>query len=188
MEEIEVKFLDIDVAEVQQKLKILGAMKKYDRVFRDRIFDFPGWPLDADSSWLRLRDKGDKITLSFKRRFGISEAGDAGMEETEIVVDDFERTSTLLLKLGMEIKFDEEKRRVHFELEEMEVDIDTWPLIPSYLEIEAKNWKQVREMADKLGLVWSERKQCAAMQVFEKYGVREKDYRILAFDKQVKRS
>jgi len=49
-------------------------------VFKDRVFDYPGWPLDADKSWLRLRDKGDKITLSFKTAIWKSEAGDAGME------------------------------------------------------------------------------------------------------------
>jgi adenylate cyclase class 2 len=187
MEEIEVKFLDIKAADTERKLKKLGAVKKYDRVFKDRVFDYPGWPLDADKSWLRLRDKGDKITLSFKQRFGKSEAGDAGMEEVEIIVSDFEETSVLLMKIGMEVKFDEEKRRVHYEIDDVEVDIDTWPLIPSYMEIEGKNWEGVKKTAEALDLKWEQRKQLGAMQVFEMYGVHEKDYRILTFGEQVKR-
>ena len=114
MEEIEVKFLGIDPAEIEKKLLSLGALKKYDRIFKDRVFDFTWWPLDANYSWLRLRDKGDKLTLSYKRRFGIDkDADDGGMEEVEIKVDDFEKTTLLLEKIGMVQKFNEEKRRVH---------------------------------------------------------------------------
>jgi adenylate cyclase class 2 len=100
MEEIEIKFLEVDPEAMEMTLVRVGAEKKYDRIFRDRVFDFPGWPLDKNKSWLRLRDKGDKITLSYKKRFGVSKTGDAGLEEVEIEVDDFEVTTTLLEKWG----------------------------------------------------------------------------------------
>lgn len=187
MEEIEAKFLNIDADAIEKKLLALGATKKYDRVFRDRVFDFPGWPLDADKAWLRLRDKGDKITLSFKQRFGTSEAGDAGMDEVEIVVDDFENTSNILSKIGMVVKFDQEKRRVHYKLDGVEVDIDTYPLIPTLLEIEGKNWDEVKNTAKKLGLEWSDRKQFSGMQVYDEYGISLKDYLVMTFEKQDKR-
>ena len=187
MEEIEVKFLHIDPKEVEKRLLGLGAEKKYDRVFRDRVFDFPGWPLDAKKSWLRLRDKGDKITLSFKKRFGISKTGDAGLEEVEIGVDDFEATTLILEKIGMIQKFNEEKRRVHFEVDGVDVDIDTWPLMPPYLEIEGEEWGEVRKVADSLGMEWEKRRTTGAMQIYREYGIEEKDYSVLTFDRQVKR-
>jgi len=187
VEEIEVKFLDIDPESMEKKLRALGAVKKYDRIFKDRVFDFPGWPLDKNKSWLRLRDKGDKITLSFKKRYGKSKTGDAGLEEIEVVVSDFEKTTSILERLGMEQKFNEEKRRVHFELDSVDVDIDTWPLMPSYMEIEGRNWEDVRVVADKLGMDWEKRRTTGAMQFYREYGIEEKDYAVLTFDKQVKR-
>ncbi len=189
MEEIEVKFLGIDPAEIEKKLLSLGALKKYDRIFKDRVFDFTGWPLDANYSWLRLRDKGDKLTLSYKRRFGIDkDANDGGMEEVEIKVDDFEKTTLLLEKIGMVQKFNEEKRRVHFELDGVDVDIDTWPLLEPYIEIEGNSWDKVQEMAEKLGLDWNDRKMLAAMQIYELKGINEKEYSVLTFDKQIRRN
>ena len=188
MEEIEAKFLNIDPKKMEDTLLSLGAVKKYDRVFRDRVFDFPGFTLNAQSSWLRLRDKGDKITLSFKRRLkAISGQNDLGMEETEIIVNDFEQTTVLLEKLGMIQKFNEEKRRIHFELNEVEIDIDTWPLLESYLEIEGKSWDIVKETAGKLGLNWEDKKIMPAWEVYKLNGITEMDYSILTFDKQIKR-
>ena len=182
------KFLEVDPKAMEKKLLGLGAVKKYDRIFKDRVFDFPGWPLDKNKAWLRLRDKGDKITLSFKQRFGESTTGDAGMEEVEIKVDDFEKTTLILEKLGMEQKFNEEKKRVHFELDGVDVDIDTWPLMPSYLEIEGKDWGEVEAVAKKLGLDWEKRRTTGAMQFYREYGIEEKDYEVLTFEKQIKRS
>jgi adenylate cyclase class 2 len=188
MEEIEVKFLDIDSDKIEKTLSSLGAHKIYDRIFKDRVFDFLGWPLDAKASWLRLRDKGDKITLSFKKRLGVVKGrDDKGMEEVEIVVNDFEETSKLLESIGMIQKFNEEKRRIHFGLDEVDIDIDTWPMIPTYLEIEGKNWQEVKDVAQKMGLKWENNKKMSGMQVYELYGIREKDYSIITFDKQIKR-
>lgn len=188
MEEIEVKFLDIDPKQVEKKLLNLGAKRLYDRVFKDRVFDYPGWPLDKKSSWLRLRDKGDKITLSFKKRLGVIKGqNDKGMEENEITVNSFEETSEILGKIGMVQKFNEEKRRVHFILNDLEIDIDCWPLIPPLLEIEAKDWESVEQIAQKLGFSWEDKKITSAMQVYEIYGINAKDYLVLTFDKQIKR-
>lgn len=188
MEEIEVKFLEVNPKAIEGKLLALGAKKVYDRIFRDRVFDYPDWRLDNDHSWLRLRDKGDKITLSFKKRLGVEKGkDDGGMEEVEIKVGDFEKTTVILEKLGMIQKFNEEKRRVHFELDGVDVDIDTWPLMKPYLEIEGGNWEEVKEMAEKLGMDWGKKRITGAMQFYREYGIEEKDYEVLTFERQVKR-
>ena len=60
--------------------------------------------------WLRLRDEGDKVTLTYKKRFGTGEKfKDEGMYEKEIVVSDFEKTADILNAIGMVEKFYEEK-------------------------------------------------------------------------------
>jgi adenylate cyclase class 2 len=188
MEEIEVKFLDIDPKKIEKSLIALGAKKIYDRVFKDRVFDFPGYPLDSKASWVRLRDKGEKITLSFKQRLGVVKGkNDKGMEEVEVIVNDFEQTSLLLEKLGMIQKFNQEKCRVHFELETTDIDLDTSPMIPTYLEIEGKSWEKVKNLAEKLDLKWKDKKKMSTMQIYELHGINEKDYSILTFKKQIKR-
>lgn len=37
-------------------------------------------------------------------------------------------------------------------LDNIEIDIDSWPMIPTYLEIEAKDEKQINNMVKKLSL------------------------------------
>ena len=75
MEEIEAKWLDIDPKEIEKRLLKLGAVKKFDAVFRRKVFEFPGWPLNKQGAWLRVRDEGDKVTLGYKRRMGKGEGG-----------------------------------------------------------------------------------------------------------------
>ena len=68
MEEIEVKFLDINPAAIQERLKNIGANKVGQYFYRRRVFDYPDLRLDKQGAWIRLRDEGDKITLTFKQR------------------------------------------------------------------------------------------------------------------------
>lgn len=42
------------------------------------------------------------------------------------------------------------KKTKEYRLGDIEFDIDTWPMIPTYLEIEGKNKEQVAEMIKKL--------------------------------------
>ena len=63
------------------------------------------------------------MTLAFKQRLGTKDgkANDAGMDEVEVVVSDFGKTAEFFLKIGLWQKFDEEKRRIHFELGGVEI-------------------------------------------------------------------
>jgi len=128
MEEIEVKFLNIDPKETEKKLKEAGAEKVFDKVYRRKVFDYPDLRLNDRGAYLRLRDEGDKITLTFKQRLGVKshdgKTNDEGMEEIEIKVSDFEKTAELLTKMGLKEKFYEENRRIRHQLDDIEFDID----------------------------------------------------------------
>ncbi len=188
-EEIECKFLDVDVSGLRSKLAKLGASKRFTRVFKRYIFDFPGWPLDQNNSWLRVRDEGDKVTVSFKQRQGVKKGqNDAGMKEVEVSVDDFEKMAEVFRSIGMVTKFYEENRRTLFELDGVEVAIDEWPMIPPYVEIEGPSWAQVDGVAKKLGFDPKDKMICSTMQVYEKYGIEEKAYEVLTFKKQIRRT
>ena len=69
-----------------------------------------------------------------------------GTKEIEIEVSDFEETNRILNELGYESHTYQESKRTRYMLNGVELDIDSWPYIPSYLEIEGKNEQEVREM------------------------------------------
>src|ERR1044072_9268520 len=124
MEEIEVKFLDIDVAALEKKLLEIGAVKVGEYFYKRQVFDFPGFPLNAQGAWVRLRDEGDKVTFGFKKRIGYEKhdgsGSDEGTEEVEVTVSDFEKTRELLHRIGLIDKFYQENRRIRYEQDGVE--------------------------------------------------------------------
>lgn len=187
MEEIEVKFLDIDVPQLEKRLGEVGAVKQFDHLYRRKVYDHPDRRLNAAAAWVRVRDEVTQVTLGFKQRLAPKGQGeDAGMEEVEVVVSDFAKTCLLLEKIGLTLKFYEENRRTRYTLGTLTFDIDTWPLLDPYLEIEAESWDQVAEGIDLLGLDPAQQKRCATMQVYERAGINELEYKELTFERQVK--
>ncbi|MBN2420724.1 CYTH domain-containing protein, partial [Candidatus Woesearchaeota archaeon] len=67
MEEKEVKFLNINPDEIQEKLKSIGAERVGEMMFRSIAFDHDDFRLDKQAAWLRLRSDGSKTTLAFKK-------------------------------------------------------------------------------------------------------------------------
>jgi len=191
MEEIEVKFLNINPKEVGDELLRLGANKLFDRLYKIKIFDYPDLRLNGEASWLRLRDEGDKITLSYKQRIGIKSVGgetnDDGMKEIEIVVDSFDKTAELIYALGLVDKFYEEKRRVRYVLDDIEFDIDYMPELAPFLEIESDSWEKIDKAIELLGLDPKEKKIFSAFQIYALRGINMLDYSEFRFSGSVKK-
>ncbi|MDP2705639.1 MAG: class IV adenylate cyclase, partial [bacterium] len=166
------------------------AQKTGDYFYKRRVFDYPDWRLDNDHSWLRLRTDGKKTTLTFKKRIGPKKDGgnDDGMEEIEIEVDDFEKTAVLIMKLGFVEKHYVENKRTRWEKDGVEFDIDFWPNIPPYLEIEAQTWEKLDEATGWLGLNSAERKIFSTNQVYKIYGINVKDYPVMTFETKIEKS
>ena len=189
-EEIEAKYLQIDRDAIIQKLEELNAQKQFEIVYRRKVFDYADLRLDKDNSWLRLRDEGDRITLTFKRRLGVTDNqtgfDDAGMEETEIEVSDFDQAAEILIKTGLELKHYAENKRTRYLLDGVEVDIDEWPLIPTYLEIEGFSWDEIDKTATMLGFTPDDKVICSAHQIYARQGIIVNEYQFLTFDQQIK--
>ncbi|MEI6650459.1 MAG: CYTH domain-containing protein [Candidatus Moraniibacteriota bacterium] len=109
------------------------------------------------------------------------------MEEIEVEVDDYEMTKMLLAKLGLIEKHEGEKIRTRWMKGGVEFDIDTWPGIPTFLEIEATSWEDVDNAAESLGLRKDERKVCSVNEMYRHYGIEANDYRKATFEGMVRK-
>ncbi|HWQ60020.1 MAG TPA: class IV adenylate cyclase [Candidatus Fimivivens sp.] len=190
-EEIEVVFLEIDRDVIEKRLGDMGAERIGDIFYRHISFDYPDYRLNADNAWIRLRDEGGQIVLAYKKRLGVTSqdgsTNDEGMEEVEVIVNDYEATRLFLSKIGLIEKHEAEKKRTRWRNGEVEFDIDTWPGIPTFLEIEATSWEGIDEAIEALGLRKDGRKICSANQIYHMYGIDVNDYRKLTFDGMVRK-
>lgn len=148
--EFEAKAVKVDKEEIRKKLKDLGA----NLVFEEKQYTRVTYklPIDLKGGWGRLRTDGDKTTLAIKQ---VVEKSVTGTKEIEIEVSNFEDTRELLKMSGWEEKNYQENLRERWMINDVEFDIDTWPMIDPYLEIEAKDEESVRAWFKKLDLDFS---------------------------------
>lgn len=147
--EIEAKWLNIDVAAQRKLLEKAGAVcVQLERSMMRSIFDYPDKRLEKVGGWVRVRDEGNKITLSYKQ---LNDRTLHGTKEVSVVVDNFETTCNFLRAIGLERVSIQETKRESWKLGDTEVEIDTWPWIPSFVEIEAKTEAELRQAAVTLG-------------------------------------
>lgn len=138
--EYEVRVLDIDKEKIETKLNQLGAQKVADYDYKRRIYNFTP---AVDHKWIRLRTDGKKTTLTIKK---LESLEIDGTKEMEIEVSNFEETDNMLNELGYKSHTYQENKRTRYILNDVELDIDSWPYIPTYLEIEGKDEKSVKDM------------------------------------------
>ncbi|MFA6422303.1 MAG: class IV adenylate cyclase [Candidatus Buchananbacteria bacterium] len=163
--EFEVKILDVNVEEIVSKLDALDAEKIGEKMQKRYVYNFN--PI-RENSWIRLRTSGEKTTLTIKE---ILNDQIDGTKELEITVDDFEKTHLLLEKLGFTPKGYQENKRISYMLDNVEVELDFWPQIPPYMEIEGKNISDVEKIIKKLGFQLSDSTSINTVQVYQKYGI-----------------
>lgn len=165
--EYEVKVLEIDHDEMVKKLESMGAVKKLDALQERYIYDLI--PEDK-SKWIRLRTNGKKTTLTLK---SLEAKTIDGMKEIEIEVSDFEKTNLLLMGLGYKNKGFQQNKRTQYILDDVELDLDHWPHIPEYMEIEGKSKESVEEMIKRLGIDEDKITTMDVDSVYKHYGIKE---------------
>ncbi|WP_371404944.1 CYTH domain-containing protein [Kribbella sp. NBC_00662] len=173
--EYEAKVLEVDPAAVAEKILGLGGRRVADRVMRRLVYDVA----EGDKSrWIRLRDSGTEVTLTMKE---IAHDGIDGTTETEVVVDSFGTTAELLRRIGFEPKSYQENRRTSFELDGAQLELDHWPHIPPYLEIEGRSREHVVEVAATLGYSEHQLTGENTTKVYARYGINLPDIPDLRF-------
>ncbi|NEA67052.1 CYTH domain-containing protein [Streptomyces sp. SID12488] len=150
--EYEAKFLAIDAAGLQAKLTTLGAVQAFPRTLLTRTI-FENSLLD-DGAWLRLRDEGTRSTLTLKQ---VTDATTIdGTTEIETEVADLHAMADILRRVGCVEVRHQENYREEWRLGEVAFDFDTWPGLPTFLEIEGPDEASVRQAAVLLDLDYSE--------------------------------
>ncbi len=144
--EIEAQFLDINKEEIRGKLKRAGAdLKKPEVLMRRVVFDL------GEHEFARVRDEGGgKIVMTYKNV--ADEKSILGTKEVNVTIDDYENGITLLKACGLRSKAEQESYRETWVIGDVEICIDTWPWIPTFVEIEGPSEESVWGTAEKLGL------------------------------------
>jgi adenylate cyclase class 2 len=151
--EIEAKFLKLDHDQVRHKLQELGAELRHPmRLMRRTLLDYPDKRLENDN-WgrLRVRDEGDKITLTYK-----SGGEKEYSQETETTVGSYEVMIELLESIGLVAATAQESKRETWQMGEVEVVLDIWPWLTPYIEIEGPSEQVIQAAALALRLDWKD--------------------------------
>lgn len=163
--EHEAKVLDITPEDIERLILDRGGQKLGDKFMRRFVYDVvPG----DRSKWIRLRDTGTETTLTVKE---ITSDEIDGTHEIEVEVDDFATTNALLAMLGYTPKSYQENKRTSFMLDGAQLEIDTWPLIPPYLEIEAGSKDEVIRVAGLLDFREDQLTGENTLKVYARYGI-----------------
>lgn len=162
--EYEVRILEIDKNKMKEKLEKAGAIFQWEHVQKRYVYDFIP---KVEGKWIRLRTNGVKTTLTIKN---IVSSKIDGMQELEIEVSDFEKTNLILNDLGYTDKGYQENLRCQYLLNGVEIDIDQWPLIPTYMEIEGNSEEEVYKIIELLGIDKSKVTSKDVQSIYRDYG------------------
>ena len=144
--EYEIRILEIDEKSLITNLENLGAKKLGEFYQRRYVYDMKP---AIKGKWIRLRTNGVNHTLAIKSI--ISPLID-GTKELEIEISDFDKCYHILSELGYHERSYQENKRISYKLDDTEIDIDSWPMIPTYVEIEGNNKEEVYKTLEKLSI------------------------------------
>ncbi len=77
-----------------------------------------------------------------------------GTEEIEFEISDSSRASLFLERIGLIAYRHQEKKRHTWRYKNITVDIDIWPKVPTYVELEGNSETDLKAAAASLGFDW----------------------------------
>lgn len=150
MEEIEGKFLEINIADLRKKLKANNAKKIHKMILYKRyVFNL----LNGEKGFIRTREENNSVTITVKT---YPKNSKYALESEILVNGTLEQSRDFLLAQGYKIKAYQETLREKWSQGDcLEIAIDSIPGIPTYVELECKNEKEIKRVAGLLGLDYS---------------------------------
>lgn len=170
MPEVEVKILEIDVSAIEKKLTDMGAKKVFEGDIQASLFDFPDSRLDKEQSFVRLRSKGNKTELVFKKR--IPDEVAKSYHELQVEVSDLKQAWGILEGIGLvETVHGRKKHRISYALADAHFELDEFEGMPAFLEIEVSDSRELPKWVEALGYTMEDAKPWSGKEVYEHYGV-----------------
>lgn len=151
--EIEVRFLEIDQARLKEKLAELKAEDHGESMMEEVIFYDKDLKWQSSGQFVRLR-KNDKGTFLTYKNHQVNTVD--GTEEIEFEVGDMGKAETFLGRIGLVAYRHQQKKRHSFLLDGVIFDIDTWPKIPTYVELEGPSEDALKRAAARVGFDWED--------------------------------
>lgn len=148
--EIEAKFLNVSHDKVRANLRMLGAKCEQPMRLMRRV-TIENQSLVEKNAFVRVRDEGHRVTMTYKQFDTLSVDG---AKEIEITVDNFDTAVQLLEVAGLPSQSFQESKRETWKLGDVEIVLDEWPWLRPYIEIEAPTEALVKEVAAQLGFEW----------------------------------
>jgi hypothetical protein len=138
------------------------------------------------NKWVRVRQTNGRTTITIKHILNpdIQKGTKSMMQsvmETEMEVPSIEEANAILEQLGYAYRNYQEKNRETYDCDGVEIDIDSWPLIPTYIEIENDSLELIKKTVGKLGLQNNEVVSCNTADVYKRYGIDLYRFRELKF-------
>ena len=149
-EEIEVKFVLDDLADMRRRIVELGATPETPRTYENNItFDTVAGGLRQSGRLLRLR-RDRRNVLTYKEPLASEDAEFKVRKEFEIEVSDFAQARSIVERLGFAPSMRYEKYRETFSYHGAEILLDELP-VGNFMEIEARR-EEIRSVSAALGL------------------------------------
>ena len=154
--EIEVKVLNIDPEEIEEKLVNLGATKVSHEFQKNYTFVPEGG--EFENGYLRIREtkfENDEKTLELTFKRVESDDEFRVNNEYTVNIDSVSMMIKILEELNIELEYEGEKERISYSYKEQRFDIDIWDknTYPHpYMEIEFSNKDKMDEIIKDLDL------------------------------------
>jgi adenylate cyclase class 2 len=170
MQEIELKILEIDGKKIKEKLDSFANKISENVLLTTITFSNP-----YTNALVRLRKINNETIFTIKvvivpdKKFKIR-------KEYETKIDNFKIFKKQLEILGFKQTMLQEKKRTTYKYKNSEIVIDTYPKIPSYIEVEGTK-EEIEEIVNKLNYKMEDTTQTNVYSLFEKYNVDARELR-----------
>ena len=168
--ELSILTSELGVSDIRDiaKLPVADVISKIEsKAFADAISSYKVNP----NKWIRLRKSNDKIELTTKHVFEKSEMEVQAVGEREVNTSSFEETNSILESIGIVKRSYQEKIRYSFTLDGADIEIDLWPMLAPYMEIECDDIEVIKSIITRLGFDDKEVVSTNTQQLYRKIGI-----------------
>lgn len=167
-------------------LEYIDNSDDYDKLLSNELIKLMKKTNENFSKWIRLRQTGDKTTITIKRV--VNSKGEYKLDsvkELEFEVPNIEEGKQFLEDLGYFFARHQIKMRIIYEYKDAEISIDKWPQLPPYIEVEAPTKEKIDEAILMLGYKIEDAIVINTDDVYKNIGIDiySKEYKDLAFSK-----